>query len=214
MRILIILFLAAVTLLGLALSSDAITNQQDEDFALNASYYAPGAVMLYWTAPGDNGYVGRAVGYELRYQTCYQGPINSDDRWRGAIPIIGLPHPSQAGRKDSMLVEGLEDRSRYYFCIRAYDLAGNASALSNSPLILVGFPDSCEYLGGDVNGDGRILTTDVTYLINYLYKGGETPFPPETGDINGSGNIRADDITSLVNFLFKCGSVPACNSLP
>ena len=52
---------------------------------------------------------------------------------------------------------------------------------------------------GDVNGDGRVTSVDVTCLYNYLLNGDETF--ASTSDINGDGAITAADITMIYNIL-------------
>jgi hypothetical protein len=66
---------------------------------------------------------------------------------------------------------------------------------------------------GDVNGDGKINTNDVIFLINFLFKNGPEPVPPPAGDINADCVTTVSDIVYLVNYLFKNGSAPKirCN---
>jgi hypothetical protein len=96
----------------------------------------PGEVLLHWTAPGDDSLVGRATGYDMRYLPESWGPINTDPEWNLAILCSGEPTPSPSGQVDSMIVADLEPGSGYYFCVRAFDDAGNYSGLSNSPLMV------------------------------------------------------------------------------
>ena len=64
---------------------------------------------------------------------------------------------------------------------------------------------------GDVNADAEILVTDVIYLINYLWKGGDPPQPiPSCGDIQCDGEIDVQDVIYLINYLFKGGPPPGC----
>lgn len=63
---------------------------------------------------------------------------------------------------------------------------------------------------GDANGNETINALDVTFLINYLYKHGPAPNPPEAGNANGSDVINALDVTYLINFLYKHGPAPKC----
>jgi subtilisin family serine protease len=63
------------------------------------------------------------------------------------------------------------------------------------------------YPRGDANMNGQINIQDITYLINYLYKGGPAP-DPYSGDVNGSGTINISDITYLINYLYKGGPPP------
>jgi hypothetical protein len=68
------------------------------------------------------------------------------------------------------------------------------------------------FICGDVSGNGAVNALDVTFLINYLYKGGAAPYPTISADVNGSGTINALDITYLINFLYKGGSALKCPS--
>jgi hypothetical protein len=66
------------------------------------------------------------------------------------------------------------------------------------------------YICGDADGNGVVNILDITRLINYLYKDGEPPDPPEAGDANGNGIVNILDITHLINFLYKDGPPPLC----
>ena len=84
-------------------------------------------VTLSWTAPGDDGNVGTAALYDLRYSI---SPIN-DGNWDAATQVAGLPAPSPAGTDESVSVTGLDPNTTYYFAIKTADEAANWSALSN-----------------------------------------------------------------------------------
>ncbi len=89
------------------------------------------AIVLYWTAPGDDGMEGTAALYDIRYA---RAPILTEADWEAAAPLTGIPAPRPAGSAESFVVVGLEDDGGpYYFCIRASDEAFNWSCLSNSP---------------------------------------------------------------------------------
>lgn len=70
--------------------------------------------------------------------------------------------------------------------------------------------DACEYICGDADGSEAINLLDVTYLINYLYKGGPAPDPIEAGDADGSSAINILDVTYLIRYLYKGGPEPVC----
>ena len=65
-------------------------------------------------------------------------------------------------------------------------------------------------LYGDANGDGVIDLADVVYLINYLYRSGLVPNPPEAGDTNCDGTVDIGDVVLLINYLYKNGAAPGC----
>lgn len=69
----------------------------------------------------------------------------------------------------------------------------------------------CCLVRGDLNGDGSMKVSDLTYLVNFLFKAGAGPGCPAAGDVNSDGSIKVSDLTYLVNFLFKAGPPPpAC----
>ena len=63
---------------------------------------------------------------------------------------------------------------------------------------------------GDANADQIIDVGDVVYLINYLFKGGATPYPLCSGDCNCDVVVDVGDVVYLINYLFKNGPVPNC----
>ena len=50
--------------------------------------------------------------------------------------------------------------------------------------------------------------SDITYLINYLFKGGTPPDPIEHGDVNCDGIIDIADVVYLINYLYRAGPPP------
>jgi len=69
------------------------------------------------------------------------------------------------------------------------------------------------YICGDVNGDGEgPNVADLTYLVDYLYRGGPPPPVMEAADVDGSGGVpNVADLTYLVDYLFRAGSDPICS---
>jgi len=62
---------------------------------------------------------------------------------------------------------------------------------------------------GDVDNDGTINLLDVTYTINYLYKGGPPPNPNVLlADADCNGRVNILDVTYLINYLYN-GTEPA-----
>ena len=66
------------------------------------------------------------------------------------------------------------------------------------------------YLAGDPNHDGIINTSDIVYLINYLFIGGPQPIPLESGDATCEGDVNVSDVIYLINYLFIGGPPPSC----
>jgi hypothetical protein len=81
---------------------------------------------LAWTAPGDDGDLGAASRYELRFATHAFGPSDFETGTR-----VSAPRPGLAGTRQTWHVTGLSTRQRYWFALRARDEFGNAGPVSN-----------------------------------------------------------------------------------
>jgi hypothetical protein len=73
-----------------------------------------------------------------------------------------------------------------------------------------GIGDACEFICGDANGDTRINLLDVSYIINYLYRGGLAPNPIQSADVNHSATINLLDVSYIISYLYRQGSAPNC----
>lgn len=73
-----------------------------------------------------------------------------------------------------------------------------------------GIGDACDYICGDLNDDGTVNILDITYLINYLYKGGPAPEPLESADVNSDMTVNILDVTYLIAYLYRGGPEPNC----
>jgi len=94
---------------------------------LNAPEVYDNTVKLTWSAPGDDGTVGTAQVYDLRYSTA---PIDAGN-FAGATAASPQPTPLPAGSGQVHLVPGLTPGVTYWFALRARDDAGNWSGISN-----------------------------------------------------------------------------------
>jgi len=99
----------------------------------------PGNVNLEWSAPGDDGHVGAADRYDLRYAAA---PPSSAS-WDSARTVQRSWDPKAAGATERVTVAGLRGGS-WYFALRAADEAANWSEISNVvraeiPPVLAGF---------------------------------------------------------------------------
>ena len=111
--------------------SDTGDNTRPEKIDLKAREGSDtGEVILGWTAPGDDGNVGRATEYIIRYS---EREIINYATWCEANDVTGEPIPKDAGRQETFSVSNLTPGRRYYFAIRAVDDVGNKSLLSSSP---------------------------------------------------------------------------------
>jgi len=85
------------------------------------------AVTLIWTAPGDDGNVGTAAVYDVRYAADSAAVKNS---WSTATQLTGEPAPRVAGTAETFTFN-LPASGTWWFGIRTRDEVGNESATSN-----------------------------------------------------------------------------------
>jgi hypothetical protein len=114
---------------------------------------ADSSIVLQWTAPGDDGTVGRAASYDLRYRTTSITGTDTLGWWNSATPATGEPLPGVSGATDSLRVRGLLPVTTYYFVIRAADEVPNWSGFSNLAV---------KATSGDVIAPAAITTLTIT----------------------------------------------------
>ncbi len=85
------------------------------------------SVTLNWRAPGDDGDVGTASQYDIRYATA----AITDANWNSATQVTGEPAPQIAGTTEIFTVTGLQSSTVYYFAVKTADEIPNWSGLSN-----------------------------------------------------------------------------------
>jgi hypothetical protein len=140
-----------------------------------------GAVKLTWTATGNDGSLGTAAYYDVRYST---GPIN-EANWNDAQQATGEPKPNASGAAEAMTVRGLQSGTSYYFALKVGDEAGNMSALSNviaattvtvedtvapgavTDLALAAAGETSAQLRWSAPGDDGYMGTATSYEIRY-----------------------------------------------
>ncbi len=186
---------------------DGAGNTGTATFDATADTLAPGAVTLTpltsadinprrpfakltATATGDDGTSGKAAKYEVRYS---KSDITSTSEFEAAcdasqLPSTKLATPSDAGKTDTLIVEGPDPRAstdackfapltdaagaaKYYFAARAVDDAGNAGPVSASVS----------------TADIRLRYTKVTATSAPWKNGFGFGFVAEVGDVNGDG---------------------------
>ena len=99
---------------------------------LTAEPLGGGRVRLSWTAPA-----GDPVRYQLKWADSplverLRWPDEKDTtaNWWAANLATGAPRPAAAGRKESMVVEGIS-AGKQHWAVRSFDAASNRSLLSN-----------------------------------------------------------------------------------
>ncbi len=108
-----------------AFNGDATPPAAVTNLAVTAS--TSNSVTLSWKAPGDDGNVGTANSYDVRFHT---NAITSNN-WASATLTTGEPAPTIAGSTQSFTVTGLTPNRTYFFALRTSDETNNISQLSN-----------------------------------------------------------------------------------
>jgi hypothetical protein len=88
------------------------------------------SITLSWTAPGDNGTLGTATGYVVKYST--SGPVNASN-WTSVAVYTQTWTPLPAGSTETRVASGLKYATRYWFAVESYDEVPNYGGVSNSP---------------------------------------------------------------------------------
>jgi hypothetical protein len=99
--------------------------------SISVARAAGGTAMLLWTATGDDGVIGRATVYDMRYSTF---PITAAN-FLSATPVAGVPVPQTAGSAESFTLTSLVPGTVYYVALRSGDEVPNWSLISNVVVI-------------------------------------------------------------------------------
>jgi hypothetical protein len=86
------------------------------------------SATLQWTAPGDDGDVGAAALYDIRYVA---GPEFDPEDWEEAFQVDGEPEPLSAGEMETFTVMGLDEGEEYTLALTTVDDVPNVSGISN-----------------------------------------------------------------------------------
>lgn len=147
--------------------------------------------------------------------TDFNSDLDPDD-------IVSIPN-AIAGDYQVRIIreEGAGDEERFTLGIR---INGNQLLIpddyNDMPVSALGdsIPDTYVWtaattLPGDANADGTITSSDIIYLVNYVFKGGSPPVVPGHGDVNCSGSTTSADIIYLVTYVFKGGDPPCSQTV-
>ncbi len=144
---------------------------------------ADSTVAVMWTATGDDGAVGTATSYDLRYRTTAIAGTDTLTWWNAATKVTNLPAPQASGVTDSMRVRGLTPLTTYYFLLKVGDEVPNWSGYSNvavkatsgdltapaaiADLTVTGTTGTSASIRWTAPGDDGTTGTATTYDIRY-----------------------------------------------
>jgi hypothetical protein len=171
---------------------------------------APGYTGSYrsLTGPALSGYAGVAPpdnGAYLNVMTTaeYSGSISIE------VDYTGWDTDTQ----ESSLVMLHYDGDSWVDITASLDTASNTISGTTTTLspFVVAYPAGCCVARGDVNGSGAVNVSDLSFMVDYLFRGGPPPDCQEHADVNGSGAANVSDLSYFVDFLFRGGPAPvAC----
>jgi Subtilase family len=142
---------------------------------LAAGWTVPDSVVLTWTAPGDNGNVGRAMRYELRVTSVRTAATDFSVGFR-----TDLAAPDSSGTPQRFALHVTAPMTPLFFSIRARDAAGNVGAPSNVAALLtpVGGPTAITTLTLANAADSAVTlkwTPPATPVTAYELRGARAP---------------------------------------
>ena len=99
----------------------------DAIFDLAANNPTGSSVMLMFTAPGDDGQIGRAAQYDIRFSQS----LITESTFSTASRFDTTQLPNVGTVPDTVIISALLPVTRYYFAVKVGDEAGNWSDISN-----------------------------------------------------------------------------------
>lgn len=96
-----------------------------------------GEVDLTWTAQGNNGALGTATGYIVKYSTA---PITNQTEFDSATTFPQSWTPKSPGEAENYTITGLTGDQTYYFAIEALDNIPLQASISNNPVSALAKP--------------------------------------------------------------------------
>jgi hypothetical protein len=172
--------------------------------ALHAASVNGQTVTLEFSAPGDDGLIGKASGYDVRYRTIDEMTAQNFDDARSSQALTSLT-PADPGSVQTIQLDGLLPETDYWIGVRAYDDCHNNGDISIIKVTtgprLGGYVDACfvatAAYGSRMAGDVEMLRRFRDTLLRGSVLGElaiETYYtfgPPVAGVVGESDLLRA-----------------------
>ncbi len=171
-----------------------------------------------------------SIGLEVVYNAPYlvnNLAVEIRPAWLLVTPTAGRVDPFSSDTIDVVLDAGDLDNGTYTGQIDIFSNDPDAPTITIPVTLVVGGGGGgeCDYVQGDINGDGQLLGGDVTFGVRY-FKGFGLP-PPDScymdsisgylyvaGDVNGNCEFRGSDITRLVGYFKGTAELSYCHFFP
>jgi hypothetical protein len=179
--------------------------------SVHAGIPTTNTITIRWTAPGDDGTVGKAYRYDIRYSTSAITAAN----WDQANRAVAMPLPGTPGALQTCTVTGLVPNTTYYFRMKTADEKYNWSGLSNQ-FSMTTCGGVCTGTTGNVDcsPDNRVDVSDLTALLDYEYISTDPVcICLSEANIDGDpqGRIDISDIAKLIDYLYiSLIPLPSC----
>ena len=85
---------------------------------------------------------------------------------------------------------------------------GTPTDIGDLPLYEVPSGPGIQFLRGFINSDNKVDLSDAIFLLQYLFRGGDTPQCLLAGDINDDNKVDISDTIWMLNHLFLGGAPP------
>jgi hypothetical protein len=102
---------------------------------LAVAYFDDDTVDVTWNATGDDGTIGTATTFDLRYRA--NDPI-TEGNFATSPTVSGEPAPGPSGTPHSFVVTNLTPGTTYYLALKVLDEQNNASPISNDVSVTLG----------------------------------------------------------------------------
>jgi hypothetical protein len=112
-------------------SNDTVAPSAITDLVVVSAGVTDTTLMVRWTASGNDGKLGTATGYDLRYSHLEIVGSGGDGvrtiNFANATPVSNLPSPHEAGKIETFVITGLTRNTPYTIAIKVFDEGYNQS---------------------------------------------------------------------------------------
>ena len=151
-------------------------------------------ILFHWSSPAPPAYEISPEFYRIQF---------SSDSLFFSIYYTQQAFSDSLKLPSSLFIENVQ----LYWRVKAQDSAGHSSLYQSDPFNFI----YAIFLCGDISGDDsgpNIL--DLTYIVDFIFRGGPAPHPFVAGDVNCDSNTNILDLTYMVDFIFRGGPTACC----